>query len=62
MEGFMSIPVNLGKALMTIPAQLISAGIAGLKQQTSLETEKQNLKKARADSKTPPAPNKEAQH
>ena len=46
MEGFMSIPIKIAKAIVSIPAQIISLKIENIKHQTSLVTEQQNLSKA----------------
>jgi hypothetical protein len=46
MEGFMSIPIKIAKAIVSIPAQIISFKIENIKHQTSLVTEQQNLSKA----------------
>jgi hypothetical protein len=42
-EGFVAIPVNIAKAIFSIPAQLLSFKITHTQQQTSLETETQKL-------------------
>jgi hypothetical protein len=47
-EGFVAIPVNIAKAIFSIPAQLLSFKITHLQQQTWLETETQKLLAAKA--------------
>jgi len=46
MEGFISIPIKIAKAIVSIPAQLLSFKIENIKRQTTFETEQQNLLKA----------------
>ncbi len=50
-EGFLSIPINIAKAILSVPAQLIQLKIDTTKRQTLLETEHQNLVKAQLESK-----------
>lgn len=45
MEGFISIPIKIAKAIISIPVQLISFRFDNIKRQTALETEQQNLAK-----------------
>lgn len=46
MESLVSIPVNIAKAIVSIPAQLFSFRLESIKRQTTLETEQQALTKA----------------
>ena len=48
-EGFISIPINLAKAIVSIPAQLFQFRIDNTKKKTELEKEILNLEKAIAD-------------
>lgn len=50
-EGFISIPIKVAQAIMSIPAQLIQFRIVNIKNETSLETTQQNLDKAKLDTK-----------
>jgi hypothetical protein len=43
LENLVSIPINIGKAIFSIPAQLLSFKITRLQQQTSFDTESQKL-------------------
>lgn len=42
-EGFVGIPIKIAKALISIPAQILSLKIENIKRQTTLKTEQQNL-------------------
>lgn len=48
-EGFVSIPINVAKAVISVPGQLITFKIDNTKQLTQLETEKLSLEKALQD-------------
>jgi hypothetical protein len=50
-EAALSIPINILKAIFSIPAQLFSFKIYHLQKQTELETAKQNLAKAKLQSR-----------
>jgi hypothetical protein len=45
-EGALSIPINVLKAIVSIPSQLLSFKIAHIQQETALNTAEQNLKKS----------------
>ena len=49
-EGFISIPIKIAKAIVSIPAQLLSFRIENIKRQTTLETEQQHLLNAQFES------------
>lgn len=65
-EAFLSIPINILKAVFALPAQLFNFKITNIKQQTELEALQQKLKeqqaagnKTAAGTNIPPAPNTE---
>jgi len=45
-EGFISIPIKIAKAIVSVPAQLLSFKIENIKRDVTKETEQQNLGKA----------------
>ncbi|SDZ93648.1 hypothetical protein SAMN05192529_104168 [Arachidicoccus rhizosphaerae] len=45
-EGFISIPINIAKSIVSIPAQLIQFRIDNTKRSTTLENEKLNYEKS----------------
>jgi hypothetical protein len=49
-EGFLSIPINIAKAIVSVPAQLLSFKIENIKRQTAMETDLQALANARLQS------------
>lgn len=54
LEGFAAIPVNILKAIFSIPAQLFNFKINHLKEQTDLETAEQKLKALKDAAKPKP--------
>lgn len=50
-EGFISIPIAVAKAIVSIPAQLIQFRIVNIKNETTLETTQQALDKAKLDTR-----------
>jgi hypothetical protein len=51
MEAFLSIPINVLKAVFAIPSQLLSFKISHIQQETALETAQQALLKAQQQTK-----------
>lgn len=50
-EGFVGIPIKIGKALASIPAQLLSFRIEHIRKETLLQTSQQSLAKAELTNK-----------
>jgi len=49
-EGFISIPINIAKAIVSVPGQLVTFKIDNTKRLTDLEKEKLNLEKSLQES------------
>jgi hypothetical protein len=56
LEAFLSIPIDIGKALLSIPAALLQFKITQIKRNTEFEKAVTELAKAKKENATPPPP------